>query len=117
VLKAEEDALWLPNGIDIPLEDTIIIEGDLAAGAVIEIWVCVDNDGQVYVVSIVVIAYLNPDDIVIIVPPVVPVEPGGGKVLICHKPGTKAQKELWVPPEAVPGHLGHGDFVGKCPPP
>jgi hypothetical protein len=78
-------------------------------------WVCVDNDGQVYVVSIVVVAYLNPDDIIIVIPPVVPESPGADKVTICHKPGTKAQKTLQVPPDAVPGHLGHGDTLGPCP--
>ena len=116
VLELEDGAILLPNGVDIPLEDSIIVEGDLVAGAVIEMWVCVDNDGQVYVVSIVVVAYLNPDDIIIVVPPVVPESPGEAKVAICHKPGTKAEKTLKVPPDAVPGHLGHGDALGACVP-
>ncbi len=33
------------------------------------------------------------------------------KVDICHKPGTPAAKIKSVPSQAVPGHLGHGDFV------
>lgn len=37
------------------------------------------------------------------------------KVLICHKPGTPAQKEKEVPASAVKGHRGHGDTVGPCP--
>jgi len=36
------------------------------------------------------------------------------KVEICHKPGTPAQKTLWLPEPAVPGHLGHGDVLGAC---
>ncbi len=32
------------------------------------------------------------------------------KVEVCHKPGTPAAKILNVPEQAVPGHLGHGDF-------
>ena len=36
------------------------------------------------------------------------------KVTICHKPGTPAEKTLEVPPQAVPGHLGHGDTLGPC---
>ena len=39
---------------------------------------------------------------------------GGGKVTICHKPGTPAEKSKAVPPSAVPGHLGHGDYLGSC---
>jgi hypothetical protein len=40
-------------------------------------------------------------------------------VMICHKPGTPAEKTLEVPSEAVPAHLGHGDRLGSCdgPPP
>lgn len=36
------------------------------------------------------------------------------KVTICHKPGTPAEKTLNVPASAVPGHLGHGDYLGEC---
>ena len=42
------------------------------------------------------------------------------KVTICHKPGTPAEQTKSVPEEAVPGHLGHGDYLGECkvtPPP
>jgi hypothetical protein len=37
------------------------------------------------------------------------------RVVICHKPGTPAEKTLTVPQSAVPGHLGHGDTLGPCP--
>lgn len=37
-----------------------------------------------------------------------------GKVKLCHKPGTNAEKTLEVPASAVPGHLGHGDVLGEC---
>lgn len=37
-----------------------------------------------------------------------------GKVTICHKPGTPAQKTLVIPIQALPGHLGHGDTIGSC---
>jgi hypothetical protein len=36
------------------------------------------------------------------------------KVTICHKPGTPAEKTLALPEVAVPGHLGHGDYLGSC---
>lgn len=37
-----------------------------------------------------------------------------GKVTICHKPGTPAQKTLEIPIQALKGHLGHGDAIGAC---
>ncbi|MEC4749420.1 hypothetical protein [Methylomicrobium sp. Wu6] len=37
-----------------------------------------------------------------------------GKVEICHKPNTPAQKTLWIPQSALKGHLGHGDYQGQC---
>lgn len=44
---------------------------------------------------------------------------GGGHtpVTICHKPGTPAEMTLVVDDDAVPGHLGHGDYLGECQPP
>jgi ABC-type enterochelin transport system substrate-binding protein len=36
------------------------------------------------------------------------------KVAICHKEGTAASKTLYVPEEAVAGHMGHGDSMGEC---
>jgi hypothetical protein len=42
------------------------------------------------------------------------VTPTGTMVLICHKPGTPAEKTLWLPEPAIPGHLGHGDVLGAC---
>jgi alpha-tubulin suppressor-like RCC1 family protein len=38
----------------------------------------------------------------------------GEKTAICHKPGTPAEKTLYVPPSALNGHLGHGDTLGSC---
>ena len=39
---------------------------------------------------------------------------GHTPVVICHKPGTPAEKTLIVDDDAVPGHLGHGDHLGPC---
>ena len=36
------------------------------------------------------------------------------KYPICHKPGTPAEKTLYLPESAIKGHLGHGDKSGKC---
>lgn len=37
-----------------------------------------------------------------------------GKVTICHKPGTPAQKTMVIPIAALAGHLEHGDVLGPC---
>jgi len=112
VFQAEGNTITLPDGVDIQLEDSIIVEGDPVAGAVIEVWICVDGDGHAAIVSIVVISYVNLDDIVVVVPPTQP--PAGEKVTICHKPGTKAEQTKQVPRDALSGHLGHGDTLGPC---
>jgi hypothetical protein len=36
------------------------------------------------------------------------------KVAVCHKPGTPAQKTLYLPASALNGHLRHGDIEGDC---
>jgi hypothetical protein len=37
-----------------------------------------------------------------------------GKVTICHKPGTTAERTGAIPEDALAGHLGHGDTLGEC---
>ena len=37
-----------------------------------------------------------------------------GKVIVCHKPGTNAQKTMSIAVAALGGHLGHGDYTGVC---
>ena len=38
----------------------------------------------------------------------------GDKVEVCHKPGTSAEKTIYVSESALKGHLGHGDTEGAC---
>jgi hypothetical protein len=35
-------------------------------------------------------------------------------VVLCHKPGTPAEKTLELPSNAVAAHLRHGDHLGEC---
>ena len=37
-----------------------------------------------------------------------------GKVTMCHKPGTSAEKTIEVSPNAMKGHFEHGDTWGAC---
>lgn len=36
-------------------------------------------------------------------------------IVICHRPGTPGEHTLMVPPDALGGHLRHGDTEGPCP--
>ncbi|MFQ5941081.1 MAG: hypothetical protein ACE5KA_05215 [Nitrososphaerales archaeon] len=36
------------------------------------------------------------------------------EVIVCHKPGTPAEKTLSIDASALDGHLGHGDVQGAC---
>src|SRR5687768_13511995 len=40
--------------------------------------------------------------------------PGGGKLTICHKRGTRAERTMQVTKPSLRGHLGHGDVMGAC---
>jgi hypothetical protein len=35
-------------------------------------------------------------------------------VVLCHKPGTPAEKTLTLPSPAASAHFGHGDVAGSC---
>jgi len=35
-------------------------------------------------------------------------------ILVCHKPGTPAEKSMNIPLNALQGHLAHGDYIGDC---
>ncbi len=37
------------------------------------------------------------------------------RVVVCHKPGTPAQKTMTLPQPAAEAHLRHGDTLGPCP--
>lgn len=37
-----------------------------------------------------------------------------GKVTICHKPGTSAERTGAIPQSALPAHIAHGDTLGEC---
>lgn len=47
-------------------------------------------------------------------PPAPDGDAGFGGVALCHEPGTSAERTKSVPPEAVAGHVGHGDTMGPC---
>lgn len=122
VSSVEEDALTLYTGQLIPLTGETEIDGELAAGAVILLATCTDEDNTITVVVIVVIAYLDevPE------PPYTGGEDGGTGdeggsgdlgTVVCHiPPGNPDNRHtIIVGPGAVGAHLGHGDTPGPCP--
>ena len=98
------------NGGQIILEDDwptltlgdVEIEGDITANSVIVINFCIGEDGDITIVSILVLFT-----------PTTPTLPPGNNVTICHKPG-RNQQTLTIPQSALQGHRDHGDTVGAC---
>jgi hypothetical protein len=79
----------------------------LTADQVVQVVVCVSDDGQLVIVQIVVLNIDNNDG-------GAPAD-NGEKVLVCHKPDKKGGHTLSISSSAVPAHLGHGDTLGACP--
>jgi hypothetical protein len=112
VARVDSDQIVFGNGVTVPLDGSIPIEGEIKANSIVLVLVCVDEDGTLIVVSIVVIYQLETP----LVPPtaVAPSPREEGYVTICHKPGTKAQQTKIIPQSALKGHLDHGDTLGPC---
>ena len=120
VVRVNADQVELLNGPTIPLDDDVAVEGDLATGSVIVIVVCVDADGAIHIVSIIVIYQLEPP---VVIPPTpsappptrLPEEGDSDKVTICHKPNSKNPHTITISRSALQAHLDHGDTIGPCP--
>ncbi len=115
VLRVTPEQVVLIDGTTLSLAG-VHVEGRIKPNSVILVLACVDANGQMTLVTIIVVHQLQP-----IVTPVPTVqlgtptpEPDRGTVTICHKPGTKAEQTKIVPRSALPGHLGHGDTLGPC---
>jgi hypothetical protein len=112
VVRIGPDHIVLGNGATIPLHDGILIKGEIKLHSVVLILICVDADGTLTVISIIVIDQL--ETLPVPPPAVVPPPPEEGNVTICHKPGTPAEQTKIIPRSALKGHLGHGDTLGPC---
>lgn len=115
VVGVNTNALVLSNGTTIALGDDIIVEGQLVTNSVIMLYVCVDEDGTMHVVHIIVLYLLEPEPIIIVPnPPLVPAPETNEMVVVCHKPNSKNPHTLTIPRSALKAHLGHGDTLGLC---
>jgi hypothetical protein len=107
VLSINGNQLILDGYPAITLDDSIPVNGDIQANAVIIITLCMGEDGTITIINIIVIY---------IVPPPAPEPPppgsggNGGKVTVCHK----GRNTLNISQSALGAHLGHGDTVGPC---
>ena len=110
VQLVEGEEIVLLDGQTLPLSDVPEVEGELQVASVITVTTCIDADGQVIVVSIIVLFQLEA------LPTPAP-SGEGEKVTLCHIPSGDASKarSLTVGPDAVAAHLAHGDTLGACP--
>ena len=135
IVRISGDQIELLNGPTISLDGDVTVVGELTADCVVVILICVDADGTVHVVSIIVIYQLVPVIGVTPTPttasplptpttpptavpspvPSPPPEDGGDKVTICHKPNSKNPRTITISRSALQAHLDHGDTIGPCP--
>ena len=115
VVGVEGNQLVLLNGETIYPGDGVIIEGEVAVDSVILVFVCVDADGSITIVSIIVI--YHPDEEPPPTPTPLPAPGDDDKITICHRPpgNPDAAHTITIGRAALEEHLRHGDTIGPCP--
>jgi hypothetical protein len=119
VIRVDGTQVLLHDGTTLSLDGGVHVDGQIRANSVIVVYVCVDGEGNLTLVSIIVLYQTEP---VIIVYPPPPDddedegEPEGQKVTICHKPGKKGGGHTIVVAWSgwINGHRKHGDTLGPC---
>jgi hypothetical protein len=120
VIRIEDGQIVLEDGTTIPLDGTVPVDGQPKVNSVILILLCVDEEGNVTIISVIVLDQLEPDPTPVPTPtPGLPDDDDDDDgdqrtVTICHKPGTPAEQTKRVPESALKAHLGHGDYLGPC---
>jgi len=100
------DVTW--NGSVSEEGDEDSEDGELTPNSLIQIYLCIDEEGNITIVYITLVTPGNPE----VQPPL-----EGEKVAVCHKPGhKKGGHTLIIGAPAVPAHLAHGDTLGACQP-
>lgn len=107
VVSVGDGQLELLGWPPIDLEG-VNVEGELEPNSIVLVLICLDEEGRITVVGIIVI-YDGGEEIV-------PTPPGdeGHKVTICHKPNSKNPHTITIDRSALPAHLNHGDTLGPC---
>ena len=140
VVRVSAGQIELLSGGVISLDDDIVVTGDVSVGSIIVIIVCVDADGTMHIVSIIVIypgpgvtptpTVSSPLPTPTVFSPLptpttspspptprpspAPPDEGGDKVTICHKPNSKNPHTITISRSALQAHLDHGDTIGPC---
>lgn len=98
---------WPPItlGEHVTIENEDGTPGTLASDQKVLVVVCATEDGQFAITKIIVLQETEDDGS----------QPGGGKVLVCHKPDKKGGHTISIAAAALPAHLAHGDRRGPCP--
>jgi hypothetical protein len=130
----------LLNGPIFPLDDDVRTVGEITVNSVVMVLVCVDTEGTLTVMSVVVIYQPGlrvtptaspaptptttplptattsplPTPTTMLPTPTAPPLDEEGKVTICHKPHSKNPHTITVSRSALPAHLDHGDTIGPC---
>jgi hypothetical protein len=105
--EGDEDNQGDEDGEDLDENNGFSLDGGLTPSSIVQIYLCIDENGNITIVNVIIITAGNPVN-----PP--PYE--GEKVAICHKPAKKGGHTLIVAASAVPAHLAHGDTLGACSP-
>jgi hypothetical protein len=128
VVRLDADQIVLQNGATIPLDGAAVIEGRVRVNSVIRFYLCIDSDGNVTIVTIIVLYQVEP------APAVRPTQPpsqdydddredddrdegGERKVTICHHAQGQSgvRKTITVGWSAwINSHSKHGDTLGPC---
>jgi hypothetical protein len=128
VVRVSTGEVVLQDGSTIALDTGVQIDGSIQANSVIALYICVDDRGNVTIISIIVLYQIQP--VIIVHPPSDshPPPPGDDqdhqgdeeaerKVTICHKAGGKSGggHTIVVAWSAwLNGHSQHGDTLGPC---
>lgn len=97
VLRADAKLIVLQDGSTLPLAPETVIDGDLQANSVILFHLCFDGEGNVTIVSIVVIDQLEP--VIIVQPTTPPTQP------------TPPAAQPTIPPTRPPSPPGGGGSI------
>jgi len=120
VVGVDGGTVVLQDGTTIALDTGVQIDGRLQVNSVIAVYACVDDRGNVTIVSIIVLYQVQP--LIVVQPPPASDEDhegdedAGRKVTICHKPGSKSGGHTIVVAWSawINGHSRHGDTLGPC---
>jgi hypothetical protein len=126
VVRLDANLLVLQDGTTIPMDGTVLIEGQIQVNSVILFVLCIDDQGHATIVSVVVLYRVEPLPIVTLTPSPPQAPPGDDdddrddgerQVTICHHAQGKSgvRTTITVGWSAwVNSHSRHGDTLGPC---